>query len=42
MTAYGKEYINLAGEFGFDKVVQKPVYMDEMGQLLHSYLGAEA
>ena len=34
VTAYGKEYINLAGEFGFDKVVQKPVFMDEMGQLL--------
>lgn len=42
VTAYGKEYLHLAGEFGFDKVIQKPVYMDEMGLLLDSYLGAEA
>lgn len=38
VTSYGKEYIGLAGEFGFDDVVQKPVVLEEMKQLLHQYL----
>jgi CheY-like chemotaxis protein len=41
VTAYGKEYVNMAGEFGFDKVMQKPVVLEEMGLLLDSYLGHE-
>ncbi|MBA2333733.1 MAG: response regulator [Acidobacteriota bacterium] len=38
VTAYGKEYINRAGDFGFDEVVQKPVVMEEMQDLLNQYL----
>lgn len=41
VTAYGKEYLHLAGDFGFDCVIQKPLAMEEMGLLLHSYLDKE-
>ena len=40
VTAYGKEYIDHPGEFGFDEVVQKPVVMEEMQGLLNQYLEA--
>lgn len=38
VTAFGKDYIGLAGEFGFDEIVQKPVVLEEMKLLLHRYL----
>lgn len=41
VTAYGKEYMEEAEAYGFDAVVEKPVYMDKMHNLLDHYLGGQ-
>lgn len=38
VTAYGKEYLDKAEEFGFDQVVQKPVVLEQMKAILDKYL----
>ncbi len=38
VTAYGKEYLDQAEEFGFDQVVQKPVVLEQMKAILDKYL----
>ena len=37
-TSYGKEYMEMADSFGFDKVVQKPLDEAHMKILLDEYL----
>lgn len=39
VTAYGKEYMDEAEAYGFDEVIEKPVYMDKIHNLLDQYLG---
>jgi len=38
VTAYGKEYINDAKSYGFDEVIAKPFYLDEIRGILDRYL----
>jgi CheY-like chemotaxis protein len=38
LTAYGAEYADRAGEFGFDGIIQKPVKMDDLRDLLRWHL----
>lgn len=38
VTAYGKEYLDQAEEFGFDQVVEKPVVIEQMKAILDKYL----
>ncbi|MBC7900288.1 MAG: response regulator [Saprospiraceae bacterium] len=37
-TSFGKEFIDVADSFGFDKVVQKPLDQEHMKILLDEYL----
>ncbi|MEO8648447.1 MAG: response regulator [Acidobacteriota bacterium] len=41
VTAYGRDYIDDAGAYGFDEVVSKPVVIEEMRELCVKYLGPE-
>jgi CheY-like chemotaxis protein len=38
ITAYGRDYVNQAGEYGFDAIIEKPVDMDELKLILESRL----
>jgi two-component system cell cycle response regulator DivK len=41
VTAHGREYMEHEEDFGFDHIVQKPVLIDDLKQLLDRYLGGE-
>ena len=38
VTAYGREYVNEAGAYGFDAVIQKPVDIDDLELVLQEKL----
>jgi CheY-like chemotaxis protein len=38
ITAFGRDYVNEASEYGFDAVIEKPVDMDELRLILESRL----
>lgn len=38
VTAYGREYVNTAEEFGFDGILLKPIGIDDIRDLLGQYL----
>jgi CheY-like chemotaxis protein len=38
ITAYGRQYVEEASEYGFDAVIEKPVDMDELKLVLESRL----
>ena len=38
VTAYGKDYLNHEEEYGFDRIVEKPVNIDELRHLVGEYL----
>lgn len=38
VTAHGQEYLEHEEDFGFDRIVQKPVQIDDLKQLLEDYL----
>ena len=40
ITAFGREYVEEAGAYGFDAVIEKPVDMDELKVVLESRLNA--
>jgi CheY-like chemotaxis protein len=40
VTAFGREYVEEAGAYGFDAVIEKPVDMDELRMVLESRLNA--
>jgi len=39
ITAYGHEYMDRSNDFGFDAVVQKPIEMDHLKNLLRDFIG---
>ena len=39
VTAYGDEYIADGKAYGFDSVIEKPIFLDDIGTLLDTYLG---
>jgi CheY-like chemotaxis protein len=39
LTAYGNDYAESAGDFGFDAVLQKPIRMEGLEDLLKWHLG---
>jgi len=38
VTAYGREYLNDAGAYGFDAIIQKPVDIDDLKLVLEEKL----
>jgi len=38
VTAYGKQYVEEASEYGFDAVIEKPIDMDELKLVVESRL----
>jgi Response regulator containing CheY-like receiver, AAA-type ATPase, and DNA-binding domains len=40
ITAFGRDYVNQASEYGFDAIIEKPVDMDELRLILESRLKA--
>jgi CheY-like chemotaxis protein len=38
ITAFGREYVDQASEYGFDAIIEKPVDMDELKLILESRL----
>jgi CheY-like chemotaxis protein len=38
ITAFGRDYVNQASEYGFDAIIEKPVDMDELKLILESRL----
>jgi two-component system cell cycle response regulator DivK len=38
ITAFGKQYVDEASEYGFDAVIEKPVDMDDLKTVLESRL----
>lgn len=40
VTAYGRDYIDEATEFGFDAVIEKPIDMEDLKLVLESRLNA--
>ena len=40
ITAFGRQYVEEASEYGFDAVIEKPVDMDELKFVLESRLNA--
>jgi CheY-like chemotaxis protein len=38
ITAFGRDYLNEAGAYGFDAVIEKPVDMDELRDVLETRL----
>jgi CheY-like chemotaxis protein len=41
VTTYGGEYIDTEDDFGFDRVLQKPLKSDDIEHLIHDFLGVE-
>ena len=39
ITAFGREYVNEAGAYGFDAVIEKPIDMDELKLAIESQIG---
>ena len=42
VTAYGREYVNDAGAYGFDAVIEKPVDMDDLKLVLEEKLNSNS
>jgi CheY-like chemotaxis protein len=38
ITAFGRDYVNQASDYGFDAIIEKPVDMDELKLILESRL----
>ena len=41
VTTYGGEYLDAEDAYGFDRVIQKPINMDDLKDILDEYLEAE-
>ncbi len=41
VTTYGGEYIDTEDDFGFDRVLQKPLNSEDITLLMHDFLGLE-
>jgi two-component system cell cycle response regulator DivK len=41
VTAYGRDYLKDAGAYGFDAIIQKPVDIDDLKQVLEEKLTAD-
>ena len=41
VTTYGGEYIDTEDDFGFDRVLQKPLKSDDIEHLIHDFLGVK-
>jgi CheY-like chemotaxis protein len=42
VTAYGKEYVEQASEYGFDAVIEKPVDIDDLKLVIEERLGSKS
>jgi len=42
LTAYGREYVEKADDFGFDGVIEKPVDMDDLKNVLEARLNGRS
>jgi len=42
VTAFGKQYVEEASEYGFDAVIEKPIDMDELRLVVESRLNGAA
>ena len=40
VTAYGREYVEMANEYGFDAVIEKPIDMDDLRMVLEPRLSS--
>ena len=38
ITAFGRDYVNQASDYGFDAIIEKPVDMDELKHILEARL----